>query len=169
LGKKINLVGQRFGRLKVVQDSGKRTEYSHGDGHVIWACRCDCGKRVKVISGNLRYAHTKSCGCLKKEQMRTLGRVNIKHGENDKSRLYVAWINIKRGGKRIKVCKEWLDKKVGYFSFRAWALDHGFSVGSCNFIVDRIDRRKNYSPSNCRFITRSEMMRRVWKDGRKNH
>ena len=156
---KINLTNQRFGRLNVIRDSKERTEH----GHVIWACRCSCGKQVKVISGNLRYGHTRSCGCLQKEQVKAQGKANVRHGENDKnSRLYVAWINLKRkcynrnainfksyGGRGIRVCEEWLDRKTGYISFRAWALNNGYSARLRLFFIARKDCRKNYGPDNC--------------------
>ena len=176
MAKKIDLTNQKFGRLNVIRDSKERTKC----GHIIWLCKCSCGKRVKIISGNLRWGHTRSCGCLKEEQRKIHGKANLRHGENDKSRLYVAWINLKRkcynrnavnyknyGGKKVRVCKEWLDRKTGYISFRAWALNHGYSASFCNFIVDRIDRKKNYSPSNCQLISRSNLMRKVWEDRRR--
>ena len=33
-----NLIGQRFGKLVVIEDSGKRY-----NKNVIWLCKCDCG------------------------------------------------------------------------------------------------------------------------------
>ena len=169
MAKKIDLTNQRFGRLVVLRDSGKRVK----DGHIIWACKCSCGKQVKVISGNLRYGHTRSCGCLKREQAKVQGKVNIKHGENDKSRLYIAWINLKRkcynrnainyknyGGKGARVCEEWLDRKTGYISFRAWALNHGYSPGLRLFFIAQKDRRKDYGPDNCWLTPRSNWMKK---------
>jgi len=162
---KIDLTGQRFGRLTVLRDSGKRVS-----GHVVWVCRCKCGrKQVKVISSNLKNASTRSCGCLSKEQMRTLGRSRIKHGESHKSKLYITWTNLKRkcynlnalnydkyGGREIRVCKEWLSKQ-GYINFRAWALNHGYSQDLHDLVIDRLDHRRNYyGPENCLFLTKSE-------------
>lgn len=47
--KAINLTGQRFGKLTVLQ----RIE---GDksGRVMWECRCDCGTSVRETTGRLR-------------------------------------------------------------------------------------------------------------------
>lgn len=61
--KKVDLTGQRFGRLVVIRDSGERAS----SGEVIWECKCDCGKKSFVKSTNLRSGHTKSCGCLHEE------------------------------------------------------------------------------------------------------
>ena len=52
-----DLIGQRFGHLTVLEDSGERYHRS-----VLWKCQCDCG-RIKNISGNtLKTGHAKSCG-----------------------------------------------------------------------------------------------------------
>lgn len=63
VGKKIDLTGQRFGRLIVIRDSGER---KNGQG-VFWECKCDCGEISVVYSMSLRNGDTKSCGCLHKE------------------------------------------------------------------------------------------------------
>ena len=63
MGRKIDLTGQRFGRLVVIRDSGER---KNGQG-VIWECKCDCGEISVVYSMSLRNGDTKSCGCLHKE------------------------------------------------------------------------------------------------------
>lgn len=63
VGKKLDLTGQRFGRLVVIRKSGERTNA----GEVLWECKCDCGEFSVVKSGNLRSGSTKSCGCLRKE------------------------------------------------------------------------------------------------------
>ena len=58
---KIDLTGQRFGKLVVKNESGKDR-----NGNITWLCLCDCGNE-KIISGNcLRRGITQSCGCSKK-------------------------------------------------------------------------------------------------------
>lgn len=162
---KIDLTGQKFGRLTVLSDSGKRVS-----GHVVWLCKCRCGrKRVKVISNNLRNGYSRSCGCLNKERMKALGKGHIKHRECKNSRLYTAWINMKRkcynlnainfdryGGREVRICKEWLGNR-GYINFRIWALNNGYSPGLHDFVIDLLAHRRNYyGPDNCQFLTRSE-------------
>ena len=63
VGKKLDLTGQRFGRLVAIRDSGERKS---GQG-VIWECKCDCGEISFVSRVSLRSGDTKSCGCLHKE------------------------------------------------------------------------------------------------------
>jgi hypothetical protein len=56
----INLTGQKFGRLTVLEDVGRK------HNHILWKCLCDCGNMVEVIGSHLRCGNTKSCGCLHK-------------------------------------------------------------------------------------------------------
>lgn len=51
------LIGQRFGHLTVLEDSGKRLHRS-----VIWKCKCDCGNEHEVTSNNLNGGQVNSCG-----------------------------------------------------------------------------------------------------------
>ena len=62
MGKVINLIGQKFGNLTVLEDTGERK-----NRQVVWKCQCDCGNITQVVGGSLRSGHTKSCGCLSKE------------------------------------------------------------------------------------------------------
>lgn len=70
-----NLVGQRFGRLLVLSDSGRRQP---GSGEVYWTCKCDCGSDFEAHSGRLKAGHTGSCGCLAKERSAERGRARTK-------------------------------------------------------------------------------------------
>jgi len=74
--------GQRFGRLEIVEESGLTPEYA-----VLWLCKCECGNFTKVLAGNLKKGHTKSCGCLHKEVTR---KRSITHGLS-KNKLYPIW------------------------------------------------------------------------------
>ncbi len=62
--KKINLQGQRFGRLVVLQELNERI-----NNKVVWLCQCDCGQQTSVMSTQLISGKTQSCGCLHKEKM----------------------------------------------------------------------------------------------------
>ncbi len=54
-----DLAGQKFGRLTALEATKERS----AGGNVIWLCRCDCGKTVKVRSCNLVRGVTTHCGC----------------------------------------------------------------------------------------------------------
>lgn len=56
----VDLVGQRFDRLEVVErDATQRETY--------WLCVCDCGEVKSVRAGNLKTGQVRSCGCLQRE------------------------------------------------------------------------------------------------------
>lgn len=62
MGKFIDLSGQRFNRLTVIEQSGKDK-----CGKLLWKCRCDCGNEVIVRGHGLKSGDNQSCGCLRKE------------------------------------------------------------------------------------------------------
>lgn len=64
MSNKKDLTGQKFARLLVIKDSGKRTTYQK----ILWECRCDCGSIVFVVGQNLINGNTRSCSCLQKEE-----------------------------------------------------------------------------------------------------
>jgi len=55
-----DLTGEKYGKLKVIKNSGRKTNANN----VIWECQCDCGNITYVPSGDLQkeYGGTKSCG-----------------------------------------------------------------------------------------------------------
>lgn len=60
---RIDLTGQKFNRLTVVQ----RSEEQRKTDAVLWDCICECGSKTTATTNELRSGHKKSCGCLKKE------------------------------------------------------------------------------------------------------
>ena len=65
MGKFVDLTGQRFGRLVVIN-----LLTSKDAKRLKWLCKCDCGNECVVLGHNLVGGHTKSCGCLRKEKAR---------------------------------------------------------------------------------------------------
>lgn len=59
MSKPIDMTGQRFGRLTVIEKSYKK-DASNG---LYWLCKCDCGQFTVVSGDNLRRGLTSSCGC----------------------------------------------------------------------------------------------------------
>jgi hypothetical protein len=70
----LDKTGQRYGRLRVICQSGWY-EYGHGrkaGRKPVWLCECDCGNEVEVQGGNLATGNTTSCGCFHSEITREL-------------------------------------------------------------------------------------------------
>lgn len=149
---KLNLQGQRFGRLVALRSLSK----FKGDRYrVFWVCLCDCGNTCEVESYNLRH-QTKSCGCIHKE---AISKVNYKHGGSigyKECKEYGAWQGAKSrcfnkndhkykayGARGITMCDKW---KNDYSAFLQ-------DMGRCpdGFSLDRINVDGNYEPSNCRW------------------
>lgn len=61
IGKFIDLTGQRFGKLTVIE---RTTDYitPKGTHCVMWLYKCDCGNYGKASAGSLRSHNTLSCG-----------------------------------------------------------------------------------------------------------
>ena len=84
----INIAGQTFGRLTVVEIA-RHGNYP-GD-HIRWRCRCSCGGEALATARNLRNGHTKSCGCWRSDNWFIQKQT---HGESA-SRLHRIWRGMK--------------------------------------------------------------------------
>lgn len=87
--KKIDLTGQRFGRLIAIEPVVV-------NGHRKWLCRCDCGNIKSVATGSLRSGGTKSCGCLNREFLdltgEKFGRLTVESINKEKTQNgYIHW------------------------------------------------------------------------------
>jgi hypothetical protein len=61
-----DLTGKQFGRWTVLSQG------EHGNtGGPKWNCKCQCGKEGTVFGTLLRKGHSKSCGCLHIERMKS--------------------------------------------------------------------------------------------------
>lgn len=67
-----NFVGQRYGKLVVICDTGERQTSSSGSSKIIWLLQCDCGNEIKRTTQSLcnwdkNFNRDKAhCGCLTK-------------------------------------------------------------------------------------------------------
>ena len=93
--------------------------------------------------------------------------------DKENKRLYWIWQDMKKrcynpnckcfkwyGGKGVKVCEEWIDS---YPNFKAWALSNGYAEG---LTIDRVENDKDYSPTNCQWITQSENTKKRQREGK---
>lgn len=160
-----SIVGQTFGRLTIYALMGhERTRQAMS----FWLCRCRCNNFRIVAKGKLTSGRTISCGCYKKELLKS-GAMSRSHGLS-KTRLYRIWGWIYTrcynhnsenypdyGGRGIQMCDRWL-------IFQTFREDVG-EPPSDKHSIDRIDVNGNYEPSNWRWATQIEQAR----NKRNNH
>lgn len=56
--KLVNIIGQTFGRLTVVERAPNNKH-----GHTMWMCECLCGNEVVTAGQGLKSGNAISCGC----------------------------------------------------------------------------------------------------------
>ena len=152
-----DLSGRRFGLLTVITYAGIK-KYASNRRRTLWKCACDCGKEKIIESTSLYTGNTKSCGHLQLQKATTHG-----HCSNGIiSPEHAAWnAMLNRCGPKAKgrnrtryfergilVCKRW--KK-----FKNFLKDIGLRPDR-SYSLDRKNNNKGYSPSNCRWATKSQ-------------
>lgn len=164
MGTKIDLTGQRFGRLVAlriaVSPSGKRK----------WECYCNpsfggCGNYSFVNSNALRVGATKSCGCFHRESSAARHTTHGFSRIGERMPEYRSWESMLRrccnprdtffsryGARGISVCERWRE------SFENFIADMGRKP-TTRHSLDRINNDGNYEPSNCRWATPKEQAR----------
>lgn len=65
MGKFIDLTGQKFGRLTVLEKDIERSKNT-----TYWKCICECGKEFSTRGTSLRDGKTTSCGCARIEKVK---------------------------------------------------------------------------------------------------
>ena len=122
--KVVNIIGQRFGRLVVLENTNQKAH-----GSTVHKCVCDCGNIILVPNSYLTGGHTKSCGCLSRETHTT-------HGKSD-TRLYSIFSSMKR---RCYLQTDLAYKDYVGFFYLLW-------LG----IVARLHRQFNNRPHRCKW------------------
>ena len=149
----INITGQRFGRLLVIEQS-----FDRPSSFARWLCRCDCGSTTVVFSISLRSGRTRSCGCLHSETAR---KQMTTHGKTH-TQVYEAWHNMWQrctnknypgwkyyGGRGINAFEEWRP----FEAFHAYVGEPPPGTS-----LDRINNDGNYEPGNVRWATQSQQL-----------
>lgn len=161
MGKKLEIkVGDTFGRWTVLEEA-EPIVYRCGNRNCTKRrvkVQCECGCQRTLISSDLKRGKSQGCNACARR----------KHGYFRHPLYHVIGDAIKRchdksdvnyGGRGISVCREWENDRG---LFVEWGLAHGWEQG---LDLDRINNNANYTPDNCRFVSRRENLsnRRITK------
>jgi hypothetical protein len=159
------LIGEKFGRLTVLSDTGKRP-----NKRIVYLCACDCGNTKEIMDSNLKNQKVPSCGCHTKElyQNRSWGEPGNnsfrylfnRNQNNAKNRNYEFTLNfeqfkiliqkkcfycgsepkpynyyLKNDGSVKKMCTKVYQETID----RSWINANG---------IDRVDNNKGYTVAN---------------------
>lgn len=153
-------IGEKYGKLTILENVGIIKKYTH------YKCQCDCGK-ITVIRGSGLFGKnaTKTCGCLKGQNLIPRNKIKKrKHGLAN-TPFYNVWVGIKArcnnlkckeykwyGGRGITYDPRWNDflefKKDMYFSYI-------YSIKQLKIkqpSIERKDVNGNYCKENCCWI-----------------
>ena len=159
----IDLTGQRFGRLVVIERA-KNYISASGENRAQWLCQCDCGNLLIVIGKNLRRGNTQSCGCLQRERAY---ETQYKHGMTNDPVYWELRHIIERccdpkciaypdyGGRGINLYSKWKDNPALFKEYVS-QLPH---FGETGRTLNRIDNDDNYEPGNIEWATKKEQAR----------
>jgi len=145
--KPINLAGQVFGKLTIIEQVDDPRKGAH------WRCLCECGNTTVTAGCRIVSGKTTSCGCWKRNCQRT-------HGMG-KTSTYLSWQEMKRrvtdpnkesykyyGARGITICDRWKE------SFENFLSDMGPRPEGTT--LDRKEVNGNYEPDNCKWSTQKE-------------
>lgn len=147
-------VGNKYNRLTILDTLDV-------NGIAAYKCLCDCGVIKNIGASQVKYGHSKSCGCYQKEVVSARHKV---HGYSDtrEGNIYLGMIQRcydpkvksyhRYGGRGITVCDRWRESVINFVADMGNAPDSKHSL-------DRINNDGNYEPSNCRWATMKEQHR----------
>lgn len=146
MGRKLELVGHKFGRLSVLNRAGQDKR-----GNSLWECLCDCGKKTIKRGCSLVRGETKTCGCFR-ESYRW---AKVPAGQTAFLRLYGSYKkHAKDKGFIFEINKELFREltKENCFYCGISPMTESFHKGyNGSYIyngLDRVDNEKGYTKGN---------------------
>lgn len=156
---KKDLTGMTFGRLTVLEQAEDHIQ-PNGVHRPMWKCQCNCkDKTIVIVQGSdLKYGHTKSCGCINKEINKKYNDVEL--NLQDERGLYGVGYCRNTGNKfyfdmsDYDLIKEycWCEYiHRGYHSLQAWDINGGpYNIVMSNLLGCKFYDHEDKNPLNNR-------------------
>lgn len=153
----INLLGEKFGKLLVIEFCGTQSTTGKSTKRARWKCRCDCGNITIVDSSNLRSGRMIGCGKCRETIGNQYGKYNLKTYD---SAFNIFYNTVKRGAIQRRFSFELNPNDVKTISrqncFYCGIEPHQIIKARNNFGsdfiyngIDRVDNTKGYTINNC--------------------
>jgi hypothetical protein len=146
-----NLIGQKFGKLTVIERVDKPNDSRHKDAYYL--CQCDCGGSRIVKSSHLRKG-VASCGCIRKERASKLTKREF--GQATRDQLFKTYKKSARTRSlEFNLEEEYffkLTKQNCYYCGKEPCNVVININGNGNYLyngIDRIDNKIGYTFENC--------------------
>lgn len=144
------LLGQVFGKLVVIEDSGRRKS----NGQILWRCVCECGNIHYVAGSYLKDGRSTSCGCIRQQIMSSQRYSLLPENEAAYNILYK---NYKTNAKYRNIgfdltkeeFKEFTQNNCYYCGKIPSQLSNSTTGSYIYNGIDRVDNAKGYTVDNC--------------------
>lgn len=156
MSKKVYTIGKKYNKLFVLKEVGHDKH-----NHILYLCRCDCGKKKILVGSDVRCGAVRSCGCLMLSEERA--KRSTIHGQTN-TRFYQTWITMRQrcnnpkvkdfknyGGRGIKCL--WKSFEEFYKDMHKEYISHIKKYGKNQTSIDRINNDGHYCKKNCRWAT----------------
>lgn len=163
------MIGKKYGKLTVLSKSKNKIVYG-GHPKITYDCLCECGNIKRVTKDSLKRGNTKSCGCIHKETISKIGKLNKKNNTYDLSGNY--GVGFTETGDAFYFDIDDFDKIKDYY----WNISTGYVESETNRIkfrtkmhrlimdctdstldIDHINHNKlDNRKENLRIVTRSQ-------------
>ena len=159
----VPLTGRWFGNIEVVSEVGMHrytTKNNKTVTETIYLCKCHkCLQYKYMRSISLTQRTTlKSCGCmsyardLQNDIIRKKNQKTSKNATILEQRMYELYRGMHASAKthQINVCSEWTNYQENYENFKKWLSENNWIPDETQ--ISRIDKRKGFSPENCKIV-----------------
>jgi hypothetical protein len=145
--KKLELAGQKFGRLTVRSPAPNTPA-----GKARWVCKCECGNERTVAAGSLVFGRQMSCGCLRIERLRKT--LFLPNGEGAVGDLYRSYV-FKARHRKLPFSltrddfRDLIHKNCHYCGFAPYRIKKTKSGSTTTYNgIDRADNKLGYIAGN---------------------